>query len=450
MQGSQIIVRDFLKENYLDVAMPNAPTALLGTEILSEIEEKVRRGEFNFLIDILTIFSFQINHPCLKKNPDLAFRCLELTTQISSEKAIFLNELIVKVHRSFIANDVYEKANPIENVIVECSEGSVLFNKMILQLSYPFFLEKNIFIKSLQDKGKVQYKIKFDDISFGALETFRDFTYSPRKYFAMTPELERNTLFHLYQLSKKISHNGLGDTCRNALNRLVRETTKASELDIFIGPDRSLSKDPYIKSICWGALTAYLKNNDISHFTSIKEEIALNINAFEVLVCDGTLSLLMQAYTTGLYAETTDELEKLLFMCIELKEEFRNKITTLIFPGFKDPDQYRMFARYFPNIENIIIRTTSNGTKEHPECFPKLIFCSWIRQESLYPAEYIAEVKHCNPELWVRAKSIKQLKEDITERQFNNLFSWKKDSTGGVSNLFLKSPIMLQPFKLLY
>ncbi len=421
---------------------PRSKMSQLETQ-LNVVEAEVISGIFNSLIDTLNIFSFKIEHFSLIEEPNIAFRYLELANKIPN-KSLDLENLLRKVHQSFIANKVYENGNPKKNVLITCPKGSVMSNKIILKMSYPYFEEIFKSLHNMDDSGKKnKIEIKFDEIeSLDALDQFCKLTYAPWKIKDMKNNLEQDTLFQLHLLAKKISYNELANECIQSLN-LVSGINKPEDLKTLLDLDDKYS------SIRWNGLTAYLKKNNISFMKSNNEEIALNVKSIEILKGESNLSKLMHLYTTGLYVESIGDLEKLLMCCISLKEKIREKITTLIFPGFQSSDEYTLLAKYLPNMSNIIVRNIIGQDPNPPNCFPSLMTFSWIRGEEkdcrFFP-KYIAEINF-NKDFWVRATSIQQLKDDISLNNFNRSFSWKIEKDGCISDLFCKTlqktPIMV-------
>ncbi|MBA3602503.1 MAG: hypothetical protein H0W50_02440 [Parachlamydiaceae bacterium] len=397
---------------------------------LKVVEDEVISGIFKSLIETLNIFTLHIEHPSLREKPEIGFRYLELANKIP-KKDSSLQKLLQNVHKIFMRYKVYENANPKKNVLISCSKGSVLSNKIILKLSYPYFEEKIKSCTKLRNDDKVKCEIKFDEInSLEALEQFCVLTYNPEKFEHIKDIVGKETLFELFYLSKKISHASLGV---KIIKTLVMGSRLKNSEDLGILLD--LDEDDKLR---WIGFSGFLKRNKISFMESNNQEIALNVKQVELLAKNNALSTLMQAYTTGLYVECVDDIAKLLNCHVRMKVDIRKKITTLIFPGFQysGEREYETLANLFPNISNIIVRSKKGPNEKPPGCFPSLELCSWIRdkERDFTPSGFMAEVNY--REVWLRSESRINFERDISPYRFNKSFSWKIEKDGCISDLF--------------
>lgn len=412
--------------------------SIFGPQKMLVIEAHVKNGKFDFLIDILAVFSFSIAHPALREHPKLAFRCVELSNKVPPPYD--LTSLLQKVHYSFLINDVYLAASPKENVEISCWEGSVYINKLILNLTTSYFKEKLQPCSKIVEGIKVKYTFTLADVfSLKTLQIFREYIRTRAKQELINSSLDHGTLFRLYQLGKKISDANLQKESTNALDSTIPSIRESTQLEFF-KENKGLIVDDQVVKLRWNAIRSYLNNNQISYMSSFsQQEMALNVNFAKLIEGDGILPNLLQMFTKALYVETAADLENLL-MCTLLDEEVRQNITGLIFPGFNDLTQYEIIAKNFPNLENIIILSASSCNLDASNCFPNLKYFSWIRKGGFGEVANIAEVKHCAAKIWIRAQTLAQFKADITQSDFEKYFSWQiKTKEDKLSGLFLDS-----------
>ncbi len=399
-----------------DDSEPSSKVSLFGHSKMKEIEMMCKKGKFDLLVDILTFFTYKIPHPFLNKQPDIAFRCIKLGLKLKTQ---IDKTLLENVHDCFMNSLVYQNASLKKNVQIYCAEkqGSVLSNKTVLELGYPYLAERINPIAIVQN-SEVKYEIVLDDVkSVEVLKIFQKGIYSPIRTIMYGAQIDNDTLFSLYHFAKLISHSQLLEDTHNALSRSIAEISKLDQLRTFINE----GKKGVIPNIESRALISYLKNNKISFLFSGNNEIALDVDSAELLTKEGTLCTLLKTYVTGLYVKNRDDLEK-LFVCVVLDESMRKNIKTLVFPGFEG--DLNKFAKHFPNIENIIINGSDVSSKNAPTCFPNLIYCSRIPEGQTH-SQYIAEIKHCKANFWTQPSSVEKLRESIPEGIYASLFSWR-------------------------